>query len=168
MTARSENKIIPNNLLECLYRRTACHQGSYVNRIPARVLKMAPHGQETTPDVKEIILKLSCEGYIHKKISEVTGKNRRTISKIIQRSRSQGNEENTSRRGGIKKTSDRSDRDLFRMVRKNRRQTLKDATSRFNESYEQDLSARSVRRRLFEEGYKRRRVSKATTVSKVK
>ena len=128
---------------------------------------MAPHGKETTPAVKELILKLSYEGYSPAKISKVTGKNQRTVSKIIQRWQMHDDDENNSGRGKVKSTSARSDRGLFRMVRKNRRQTLNDLTSRFNEMYGNNLSARTVRRRLFNEGYKRRRVSKATTISKI-
>ena len=86
---------------------------------------------------------------------------------MIQRYRMEGNEENSSGRGHMKKTSVQNDRSLFWSVRKNRRQTLNDVTSRFNVSYGQDISTRTVRRRLFEEGYKRRQVSKATTVSKI-
>ena len=41
---------------------------------------MAPHGKQMTVEVKELILKLEKEGYSHGKISEITGKNRRTIS----------------------------------------------------------------------------------------
>ena len=65
-----------------------------------------------------MILKLFHEGYSHTKISELTGKNRRTISKMIQRSRLVDNEENSSGRGRMKKRSVRNDRTLFQMVRK--------------------------------------------------
>ena len=40
----------------------------------------------------------------------------------------------------------------FSPSEKNRRQTLNDITSKFNVSYGQELSTRTVRRRLFEEG----------------
>ena len=105
---------------------------------------MAPHGKETTPAVKELILNLSYEGYSHAKISKVTGKNQRTVSKIIQRCQMRDDDKNNSRRGKVKSTSARSDRGLFRMVRKNRK-TLNDLTSRFNEMYGNNLSARTVR-----------------------
>ena len=72
---------------------------------------------------------------------------------MIQRSRMEGNEENNSGRGRMKKTSVPNDTTLFGTVRNIRGQTLNDVTSRFNVSYEQDISARTVRRRLFEEGY---------------
>lgn len=128
---------------------------------------MAPHGKEMTADVKEIILRLSKKGYSHTKISELTGKNRRTISKYLQRCETSDDHENVVRRGRRKKTDDRHDRQLFRLVKSNRRQTLDDLTCRFNQQCSPNLSSRTVRRRLFDEGYKRRRVSKVTTISKV-
>lgn len=78
-----------------------------------------------------------------------------------------GEVENVNRSGRKKKTSAQADRVLFRMVRNNRRQTLNELTSRYNEQTETELSSRTVRRRLFDEGFKRKRVSKATTISKI-
>ena len=79
------------------------------------------HGKETTPAFKELILKLSYEGYSHAKISKVTGKIRRTVSKLIQRCQMRDDDENNSGRGKVNSTGARSDRGLFRMVRKTRR-----------------------------------------------
>ena len=106
---------------------------------------MAPHGKETTPELKDLKLKLSCESYSHAKVSEVTRKNRQSISKIIQRSNLHGDEEINRGRGRVKKTNPRSERDLFLMVRKNRRQTLYDLTSRYNERYGHNISSRTIR-----------------------
>ena len=92
-----------------MHRYTATSPRCYVNRTSARVLKMAPQGKETTPVVKEMILKLSHEGYSHTKISEATGKSRQTMSKMIQRFGMEGNEENSNGRGRMKKTSVRND-----------------------------------------------------------
>ena len=66
-----------------------------------------------------------------------------------------------------RKTTPRDDRILFRSVKSNRRQTLRDLTARFNARTGCDLSTRTVCRRLFHEGYKRRIVSKKTTISVV-
>ena len=49
---------------------------------------------------------------------------------------------------------------LFRSVKTNRRQTLKDVTARFNQITSCNVSSRTVCRRLFWEGYTRRVVSK--------
>jgi IS30 family transposase len=44
---------------------------------------MAPHGKQMTPEEKQIIVVLSQQGYSSYKIAEMTGKNRRTISKFL-------------------------------------------------------------------------------------
>jgi IS30 family transposase len=51
--------------------------------------KMAPHGKQMTPEEKQIIVALSQQGYSSYKIAEMTGKNRRTISKFLRRRRVQ-------------------------------------------------------------------------------
>jgi hypothetical protein len=52
------------------------------------------------------------------------------------------------------------------MVRENRRQTLEDLTNKFSNTSVDNLSSRTVRRRLFESGYKRRVISKKISVRK--
>ncbi|XP_046543699.1 uncharacterized protein LOC124253889 [Haliotis rubra] len=51
--------------------------------------------------------------------------------------------------------SPRSERRLFRVVKRNRRQTLGDLTAKYNNQGQTTLSSRTVRRRLFTEGYHR-------------
>jgi IS30 family transposase len=48
---------------------------------------MTPHGKQMTPEEKQIIVALSQQGYSSYKIAEMTGKNRRTISKFLRRRR---------------------------------------------------------------------------------
>ena len=66
-----------------------------------------------------------------------------------------------------RKTTPRDDRILFRRVKTNRRQTLKHVTARCNQRTGCNFLSRTVCRRLFREGYKRRVVSKKTTISQV-
>jgi hypothetical protein len=94
----------------------------------------------------------------------MTGINSRTIQK---RMRERGNIENLPRSGGRRITTPRDDRILFRSVKTNRRQTLKDVTARFNQRTGCNVSSRTVCRRLFREGYKRRVVSNKITISQV-
>ena len=90
----------------------------------------------------------------------MTGINSRTIQKLLKRMRERGNIENLPRSGGIRKKTPRDDRILFRSVKTNRRQTLKDVTARFNQRIGCNVSSRTVCRTLFLEGYKRRVVYK--------
>ena len=110
---------------------------------------MGRHGKELTTEQKEILL--SHQGFSSYKIQEFTGINCRTIQKCLERTREKGS-------GGRKKTTPRDERVLFRSVKRNRRQTLKDLTARFNNRTGCNVSERTVRRRLCFDGYKRRMI----------
>ena len=97
----------------------------------------------------------------------MTGINSRTVQKFLKRVRERGNVENLPRSGSRRKTTPRDDRILYRSIKSNRRQTLKDVTSRFNARTGYSVSTRTVSRRLFEDGYRRCVVSKKTTISRV-
>ena len=129
---------------------------------------MAPHGKELTTKQKEIIINLSNEGFSSYKIQNMTGINSRTIQKLLKLMRERGSIENLPRSGGRRKTTPRDDRILFRRVKTNRRHTLKDVTARFNQRTSCNVSSRTVCRRLFREGYKRRVVSTKITISQVR
>jgi transposase len=108
---------------------------------------MAPHGKQMTPEEKQIIVALS-QGYSSYKISEMTGKNRRTISKFLRRRRVRGSEENLPRSGRARKTGVRGDRIMYRMLRSDRRQRLGEITDQFNRQFVTKISSRTVRRGL--------------------
>jgi transposase len=110
---------------------------------------MAPHGKELTTEQKEIIVNLSNKGFSSNKIQNMTGINSKTIHKFLKRMRERGYIENLPRRGGRRKTTPRDNRILFRSVKTNRRQTLKDVTARFNQRTSCNVSSRTVCRRLF-------------------
>jgi transposase len=128
---------------------------------------MGRHGKELTTEQKEILLSLSHQGFSSYKIQEFTGINCRTIQKFLKRTREKGSIENNPRSGGRKKTTPRDERVLFRSVKRNRRQTLKDLTARFNNRTGCNVSERTVRRRLCFDGYKRRMICKKITISRV-
>ena len=128
---------------------------------------MAPHGKEMTTEQKEIVLQMSNAGFSSYKIQDVTGIQARTVQKFLKRVRERGSVENLPRSGRKRKTTIRDDRCLLRSIKKNRRQTLKDATNRFNTRTECGVSCRTIKRRLSENGYKRCVVSKKTTVSQI-
>ena len=128
---------------------------------------MAPHGKELSAEQKEIIMSLSNNGYSSYKIQDLTNINSRTIQTFLKRVRERGNIENKQQSGGKKKTTARDDRVLFRRVKGNRKQTLKDLTSRFIYRTGYNVSERTVRRRLSSDGYRRCAVSKRITISRV-
>ena len=130
---------------------------------------MVPHGNELTAEQKEIIISLSDNGYSSYKIQDLTNINSTTtIKKLLKRVRERGNIENKRRSGGKKKTTTRpDDKLLYRRVKGNRRQTIKDLTCRINNRSGCNVSERTVRRRLSSDGYRRRVVSKRITLSRV-
>ena len=120
---------------------------------------MARHGKELTTEQKEMLLSLSHQGFSSYKIQEFTGINCRTIDKFLKRTRERGSIENNPRSGGRKKTIPRDEQVLFRSVKRNQRQTLKDLTARFNDRTGYNVSERTVPRRLcYFGGYKRRMI----------
>jgi transposase len=96
---------------------------------------MAPHGKQMTPKEKKIIVALWQQGYSSYKIVEMTGKNRRTISKFLRRRRVRGSEENLPRSGRGRKTGVRGDSIMHRMLRSDRRQSLGEITDQFNRQF---------------------------------
>jgi transposase len=116
---------------------------------------------------KTIIFRLSNKGFSNRKIADITGKNRRTISKILQRNRERHSLENLPRSGRPPKTGQRDDRALHRLLLADRRQTLCELTTNFNRYGTSQISSRTVRRRLKFEGYDRHPVSKRIVISPV-
>ena len=108
---------------------------------------IAPHGKELTREQKEIILQLSKSGFSSYKIEGMTRINSRTVQKFLKRVRERGNVENLPR--SRRKTTPRDDRILYRSIKSNRRQTLKDVTSRFNARTGYSVSTRSVSKWLY-------------------
>jgi IS30 family transposase len=96
---------------------------------------MAPHGKQMTPEEKQIIVALSQQGYSSYNIAEMTGKNRRTISKFPRRRRVRESEENLLRSGRGGKMGVRGDRIMYRMLRSDRRQSLGEITDQFNHQF---------------------------------
>ena len=109
---------------------------------------MAPHGKELTREQKEIIVQLSNSGFSSYKIEGMTEINSRTVQKFLKRVRERGNVENLPRSGSRRKTTPRDVRILYRSIKSNRRQTLKDVTIRFTARTGYSVSTRTVSRRL--------------------
>ena len=128
---------------------------------------MGSRVKDLTPEVKNIILDLSNEGYSGHKISQVVGLIPRTINKFLKSVRERGNEENLLRPARQRKTNIRGEGRIFRMVKENRRQTLEDLSNKFNNTSVDKLSPRTVRGYLFQSGYKRRAMSKKITEKRI-
>lgn len=126
---------------------------------------MAPRGKEMSTDTKKCIVKLSEDGVSGRKIAQMLGMNSSTIHKFLKRYRQRGNEENKGRSGRPRKCSDRTDRQLLRIVKTERRKNLKDVTNLLNERTPVKISESTVKRRLKFHGIKKRVVKKRIVIS---
>jgi len=115
---------------------------------------MGRKGKKLTTEQKELIVRLSEDNVSGPKISEILGINRFTIAKFLKRYRMRENLENASRSGRPKLTDARTDRQLLRVVKLNRRKTLREVTSVYNAQTSRKLSKSTVKRRLKFYGYK--------------
>ena len=118
-----------------------------------------------TTETKQMILRLKREGYAHRKISEIIGRDHSTITKFLKRYNERNSVENKPKTGRKKLVTERGDRVILRSVKVNRRETLRDLTNIVKERLPRPVSTRTVRRRLKFHGYTRRRVRKTLTVS---
>ena len=106
---------------------------------------------ELTTEQKELIVRLSEDNVSGPKISEI---NRFTIAKFLKWYPMHENLENASRSGRPKLTDARTDKQLLRVVKLNRRKTLREVTSVYNAQTPRKLSKSTVKRRLKFYGYK--------------
>ena len=128
---------------------------------------MARHNKEMTTETKQMILRLKREGYAHRKIAEIIGRDHSTITKFLKRYDEKNSVENKPKTGRKKLVTERGDRVILRSVKVNRRETLRDLTNIVNERLPRPVSTRTVRRRLKFHGYTRRRIRKTLSVIKI-
>ena len=126
---------------------------------------MAKHGSELNGDLKEAIVKLHSKGISGRKIAELTDISRATIQKFLKRFDKRGHIENKARSGRPKISGICDNNALSRLVKRNRRQTLKDLTVKLNESIPVSVSETTVKRKLKRLEDERLPVRKTTTIS---
>lgn len=116
---------------------------------------------------KKLILQLASDGVKGRKIAELIQISFSAVYKFLKRYKQTGSLEKRKSSGRPRKTDERGDRKLFRIVKRDRRKCLKELCVRFNEESHVQVSCRTVLRRLKSVGYKRRVVKKKTVVSHV-
>ena len=126
-----------------------------------------PKKRELSNDVKEMIVTLNLGGLSKNKIGELLGIHRSTVGRVLKKFQERGSVENNRRSGRPRVTDARGDRKIYRIVKRNRRQSLQDITSKFNGDEGTRMSKRTIRRRLHQEGYRRGKIQKTLTICKV-
>ena len=108
---------------------------------------MAHYGSELNGDQKEAIVKLRFKGTSGRKIAELTDISRATIQKFSERL-TRSHIENKPQSGRQKISGIRDDNALSHLVKRNRRQSLKDLTDKLNKSFPESVSKTTVKRKL--------------------
>ena len=103
-------------------------------------------------------------GHKLSKISKLLSVPYITISNIVKKYRNTDSVENKKRSGGAKLVSDRDYRKLERLVNANRRDTLRNITSKFNENREIQVSRRTVLSHLSQHEFQKRVLKKKVIV----
>ena len=88
-------------------------------------------------------------------VAEILDRSESTVSRFLKRSQKKGNIENIHRSGRPKLITERGARKLSKIVKPDRRQSLRDITHEFNASNVQSCSTRTIQRFLPSLGYNR-------------
>lgn len=128
---------------------------------------MAKHGKELSDDTKRNIIQLIESGHRASHVAKSLQISKSTISRLLKRWRIRGDIENLPRTGRKKTVTKRAENALSRVVKSNRRLSLKDITSEFNGRVPAPVSRRTVQRNLHNLGYTRRSVRKKIGIREV-
>ena len=123
-------------------------------------VKMGKHGKELTIADKQTIISMIEVGMRARKVAEILDRSESTVSRFLKRYQETGNIENKHRSGRPKLITERGARKLSKILKTDRRQSLRDITHEFNASNVQPCSTRTIQRNLHSLGYNRRSVCK--------
>ena len=105
---------------------------------------MGRKSTELSVDIRERIIKSYEE---NKNISELSRLPRTTIGSVIKKFNQTGSVENRSGRGRKKLFTVRDSTELSRVVKQNRRRSLADITTKFNENKEHTFCKKTIERK---------------------
>ena len=128
---------------------------------------MGRKSTELSVDIRERIIKSYEENTNISELSRIFGIPRTTIGSVIKKFNQTGSVENRSGRGRKKLFTVRDSTELSRVVKQNRRRSLADITTKFNENKEHTFCKKTVERKIHDLGYKRRVAKKSVTVRDV-
>lgn len=128
---------------------------------------MGRKGKELCLEEKQSILSLRKASLTLQEISDIIGRPLSTVHTFLKRHGTTKDVENKPRSGRPKKCSAQDERQIFRMVKMNRRQSLTELTNVRNEIGPGTVSESTVKRILNRDGYRRRLVKKKMRVREV-
>ena len=123
--------------------------------------------QEMSEEQRKLAIDLYLRGEKQSDLADIFSVNKSTISRLVKKYNEGESLERSSNRGRKSLIDERGDRILIRTVKKNRRQTLSEIVDNFNEHAPQNVSLRTIQRRLHFHGINRHKVRKTLTVSDI-
>ena len=117
---------------------------------------------------KNVVLKLINEDFTHADVGKYVGVSRLCITRFLERYRRRETVENLPRSGRPPTTSLRDDRHILRVVKSNRRRSLREITSIVNNDLSLPVSSQTIRRHLRACGYRRCKIRKTLMIARVK
>ena len=125
---------------------------------------MGTKSRELSLDIKKLVVDLYENGHKLSEISKLLSVPYMTISNIVRKYTNPGSVENKKRSGRPKLVSDRDYRKLESLVKANRRDTLSNIISKFNENREIQVSKRTVQSHLSQHGFQKKVLKKKAVV----
>ena len=117
---------------------------------------MGRKGPEISPEIRKLAVDLHQNRHRHCEIRKLLQLSYMTVSTIVKSFLQRGSVENKARSGRPKVVTNRDYRKLERLVKVNRRYSLSDITSIFNDARDRRVSKRTVQHYLNKHGFSRR------------
>lgn len=113
---------------------------------------MAPKGKQTSFEIRQLVVKHSCEGKTVREIAKLVGRSSSTVQNIIGRYRNENRITNKSREGQGKILNDREERRILKEVNKNPFKTAKELNVFVKESLKKDVCNETIKNVLRRHG----------------
>lgn len=123
--------------------------------------------KQTDITVRNLIVKLYCNGKSFREIGHIIGKTHSTVQNIINKFRYEGTVKNTPGRGRKKILSTTEERFICRKIKVNPRTNVRQLTLDVSSRIKKQISVETVRRTLRRDGYHGRVCRKKPYISKV-
>lgn len=127
---------------------------------------MASRGKDLSTEQKQTIVCMSKNGLSSRKFSDLIRISPNTVQKVLKRNSDRGSVENKERSGKKRLVSDRGGSCFGKISEEKSATDFVRFNQCFNDSIPEQVSNRTVRRRLKEQCYQRCSVSKKITISK--
>lgn len=126
---------------------------------------MAPNGTHSSIEIRQLIVKLNCEGKTVREIGELVGKTKSTVDDIIKRFCNEFRLANKSREGQGKILNEREERSIVKEIKQDPFKTAKDLKISLKNRTGTDVFLNTIRNKLHRYDYYGRTARKKPFIS---